>query len=71
MNRRSFSRIMVFIAFAFPLIIAACAGADQPLKVGDQAVDFTLPEAIGGEVDLADYLDQEQPVLLYFSMADG
>ncbi len=43
---------------------------DAALDVGDPAPDFTLPTANGGAVSLADYKGQ-QPVLLYFHMADG
>lgn len=53
------------------LVLTACGGAGAShLQEGDQAPEFTLPTAKGGEVSLADY-EGEQPVLLYFHMAVG
>jgi hypothetical protein len=54
------------------LLVAACSAnpSDGSLRVGTPAPDFTLASGGGGEVSLADY-KEKQPVLLYFSMADG
>ena len=50
-------------------LITACGGSSGGLSVGDNAPDFRLPAANGGEVSLSDY--RGQPVLLYFHMAVG
>lgn len=41
------------------------------LQVGDEAPYFALPAARGGDVTLTQYTDNNQPVLLFFHMADG
>ena len=53
------------------LLLAACGGASfAPLNDETQpAPDFTLPNALGGEVSLSDYAGE--PVFLFFHMAVG
>lgn len=65
---RSLGRLFGLIA-ALGLIVAACGSDDGGFAVGDRAPDFSLEEASGGSVALADY--QGHDVLLYFHMADG
>ena len=48
--------------------LAAC-GEDEGAAEGSPAPGFALPDSKGGTVSLADYGDE--PVLLYFHMADG
>ena len=48
--------------------LAAC-GDDDGATEGSSAPGFSLPDSTGGTVSLADYGDE--PVLLYFHMADG
>jgi len=48
--------------------LSACGGDDQ-FGEGSAAPGFSLPESAGGTVALADFGDE--PVLLYFHMADG
>ena len=48
--------------------LAAC-GDDDGGAEGNTAPAFSLPDSTGGIVSLADYGDE--PVLLYFHMADG
>ena len=53
------------------VILAACStqeSADNP-QMGTSAPDFTLENALGGQVSLSDY--QGTPVLLFFHMAVG
>ena len=52
------------------LLLVSCTGSPDSIDVGDEAPQFTLPLASGGEVALSDYLG-EKPVLLYFHMAVG
>ncbi len=51
------------------LLLAACNGATPDTVKRTDAPDFTLEDATGGEVSLADY--SGKPVLLYFHMAVG
>lgn len=69
-------RRLLYVLLALPvvLLLAACSGGDDEdegsaIEVGAAAPAFTLPDAAGGEVSLADY--SGQPVLLYFHMAVG
>jgi len=55
---------------AFAFTFAACATQPAGVAVGSAAPAFSLPAQTGGTVALADYRDQ-QPVLLFFHMADG
>lgn len=55
---------------ALMVLLAGCSdGPGDGLAVGDNAPDFSLPEASGSTVSLDDY--SGEPVLLYFHMADG
>ncbi len=49
--------------------LAACGDDGGGFGVGSDAPAFALPDSTGGTVALADYGDQ--PVLLFFHMADG
>jgi cytochrome oxidase Cu insertion factor (SCO1/SenC/PrrC family) len=53
------------------MMLAACGGgASAPENTEVQpAPDFTLPNALGGEVSLSDYAGE--PVFLFFHMAVG
>ena len=53
------------------LLLYSCGDSDKSgLKVGQAAPALDLPAAAGGTVSLADYRGN-QPVLLFFHMADG
>ena len=49
--------------------LAACGGASSASDEVRPAPDFTLPNALGGEVSLSDYAGE--PVFLFFHMAVG
>ena len=53
------------------LLLAACGGTSSAPTTGEvrPAPDFTLPNALGGEVSLSDY--SGEPVFLFFHMAVG
>ena len=45
------------------------AAPSTTLKVGDKALDFTLPSTSGGTVHIADYLGKSTVVLAFFPAA--
>jgi len=61
----------IYYLLSLPIImlLAACGSNNQAVEARVNAPDFTLPNAAGGEVSLADY--KGRPVLLYFHMAVG
>ena len=61
--------LFIFSILAF--ILAACGGTSPITQASDisPAPDFTLPNALGGEVSLSDYAGQ--PRFLFFHMAIG
>jgi hypothetical protein len=54
---------------ALPLAAQTNAPPSTTLKVGDKALDFTLPSTEGGTVHLADYLGKSTVVLAFFPAA--
>ena len=60
----------LLLIVGFGLLLQGCSTEQAGLSVGDPAPEFTLPDAVGGSVSLADY-EGEQPVLLFFHMAAG
>jgi len=52
------------------VLLQACSSTPEGIEVGAQAPDFTLPSSEGTPVSLSDYTG-EQPVLLFFHMANG
>jgi cytochrome oxidase Cu insertion factor (SCO1/SenC/PrrC family) len=70
------SRALPLAVLMLAVVLVGCEqrspagdGGAGPIKVGEAAPAFSLPEAGGGEVSLADY--RGSPVLLYFSMGPG
>ena len=68
-NIHRLAAAFVLIA-SLALVLQGCSTAQTGLSVGDPAPAFTLPDAMGGSVSLADY-EGERPVLVYFHMAAG
>ncbi len=61
---------------AAAMMIASCAvmlgqqpGEPAPLKVGDEAPNFTLGSTAGGKVTLADFKGKNPVVLAFFPAA--
>jgi hypothetical protein len=71
MSARPSWMILTLVLLLMVPVLSACGPSNgQGLAVGDSAPSFSLPEATGGQVSLADYRGSK-PVLLYFHMADG
>lgn len=70
MGGRAWVFVVILSIAILGLLLQGCSSAEEGLAVGDSAPAFTLPEADGGTVSLADY-EGSQPVLLFFHMADG
>ncbi len=71
-KRNNFTKISILLPLiAIMLLLQACGtSSTADLSVGSPAPEFTLPTSSGEEVSLDDFIGQ-QPVLLYFHMADG
>ena len=62
---------LLLLASLLGLLLYGCGDSNESgLTVGQAAPALDLPAAAGGAVSLADYRGN-QPVLLYFHMADG
>ncbi len=61
----------LFVISTLALLLAACGGtlSDTSSSEIGPAPDFTLPNALGGEVSMSDYAGE--PVFLFFHMAVG
>ena len=61
----------LFIFSVLTFLLAACGGASSAPTSEEisPAPDFTLPNALGGEVSLSDYAGE--PIFLFFHMAVG
>ncbi len=55
---------------ALALVLGICLPAQAaPLKVGDKAPDFTLPDQNGNKVSLGQYLGKKNVVLAFYVLA--
>lgn len=61
--------ILMALAALSAALLTACGAQSTGISEGADAPDFTLPNALGGEVSLSDY--SGQPVFLFFHMAVG
>jgi hypothetical protein len=61
----------LFVVSTLALLLAACGGTSSDMQSSEigPAPDFTLPNALGGEVSMSDYAGE--PVFLFFHMAVG
>ena len=63
------ARIRV-MAVAVLLMLAGTLGAQTaPLKVGDKAPDFNLPDQNGNKVSLSQFLGKKNVVLAFYVLA--
>lgn len=66
-SRRTITAVATLLLLLSAILLGC--GSDSGAETGNDAPDFTLPDARGGEVSLADF--SGQPVLLFFHMAVG
>jgi len=59
-------RFMQSVAIA---LVFAAASLAAPLKIGDKAPDFTLPDQNGNKVKLGDYLGKKSVALAFYVLA--
>ncbi len=62
--------IMAIVGMVAILITGCGASGEGTLSVGSVAPDFSLTDTDGSTYQLSEHLG-EQPVLLFFHMADG
>ncbi len=63
-------RIARIVVAALALGLGICAVAPAaPLKVGDKAPDFTLPDQNGNKVSLSQFLGKKNVVLAFYVLA--
>jgi len=65
-------KVKLLLAFGLiSVLLTACGGGTSAPAITEvrPAPDFTLPNALGGEVSLSDY--KGEPVFLFFHMAVG
>jgi cytochrome oxidase Cu insertion factor (SCO1/SenC/PrrC family) len=62
---------LISLILSVLVVLPGCAPQTSPstLAIGSTAPAFTLEDALGGQISLADY--QGTPVLLFFHMAVG
>jgi len=65
-------KFKLFLALGLTSVLLATCGGGTSVPASDEirpAPDFTLSNALGGEVSLSDY--EGEPVFLFFHMAVG
>ena len=60
------SSLLLVAGAWFNFVVARVPGSPTALRVGERPPDFTLPDAIGRTVSLADYRGQKAVVLLFY-----
>ncbi len=66
---RMIGQVAIGLGLAVCLLGQTAAPPSTTLKVGDKVPDFTLPNAAGGTVHLADYIGKSTVVLAFFPAA--
>ena len=64
------TRMITLIAVLLAVVLVTACVADNSLREGDQAPEFSLPSSAGSMVSL-DEVTSDGPALLYFHMAVG
>ena len=60
------SAVLLILGGYFNFVLAKIPPASSVLRVGEPAPDFTLPDASGRPVTLADYRGQKPVVLIFY-----
>ena len=63
------TRLRVMAGAAMLALASTLAAQTAPLKVGDKAPDFTLPDQNGNKVTLSQYLGKKNVVLAFYVLA--
>ncbi len=63
------TRLRVMAGAALLLLASTLAAQTGPLKVGDKAPDFTLPDQNGNKVSLSQFLGKKNVVLAFYVLA--
>lgn len=66
--------ITIFVLLAFVFLVMPCAlaksSSNGPIKIGDKAPSFTLPDQDGNEVSLESFRDKKAVVLYFYPQDD-
>ena len=62
-------RLSVLAGAALLALATTFAAETGPLKVGDKAPDFTLPDQDGNKVSLSQFLGKKNVVLAFYVLA--
>ena len=63
------TRLRVAACAALVAIASTLAAQTAPLKVGDKAPDFTLPDQNGNKVSLSQFAGKKNVVLAFYVLA--
>lgn len=63
------TRLGLMTSAAILALASTLAAQTRPLKVGDKAPDFTLPDQNGNKVSLSQFLGKKNVVLAFYVLA--
>ena len=63
------TRLRVTVGALLLVLASALAAQAGPLKIGDKAPDFTLPDQNGNKVSLSQFVGKENVVLAFYVLA--